>query len=165
VGDASSLLIVVGSILFLVGAWCLVSLVRTIASQRRERAGRASAPGEVVALKGPDTLRAHLEVDGLVIGASDFAMMEARLTYPVVRFTDGQGQARTFLSQVGFNPPQHRVGERVTVRYDPRDATTAEVDSTFVRWLHPVLLGAFGATFTLVGLGLAVAGIAIRMLR
>ncbi len=40
---------------------------------------------------------------------------------PVVRYQPASGAARTLVGQVASNPPAYRVGEAVTVLYDPAD--------------------------------------------
>lgn len=47
---------------------------------------------------------------------------------PVVDFTLPSGEKITFTSDYGTRPASHKVGQSVTVRYDPDDPQKAEVD-------------------------------------
>jgi hypothetical protein len=73
----------------------------------------------------------------------------------VVRFTDETGEPVEFKDRIGSNPSLYHVGEAVTVLYE-RDAPThkAMIDRGLWNWLPSLLLGLFGAVFTLVGLRL-----------
>ena len=56
------------------------------------------------------------------VGKTPSAMRtESGMTYqPVVRFVDRQGHDVDFRSSVGYSPPRHVPGQKVTIRYDPR---------------------------------------------
>ncbi len=65
--------------------------------------------------------------------------------YPVVEFTLPSGETITFTSDYGTRPASHKVGQSVTVRYDPDDPQKAEVDSALSIWLVPGILAFIGA--------------------
>jgi len=50
--------------------------------------------------------------------------------YPVVRFSTEEGEAIEFRSPDGYTPCAARVGDRVTVFYDPQDPRDARLDVT-----------------------------------
>jgi hypothetical protein len=68
--------------------------------------------------------------------------------YPVVQFrTEGEAVIE-FRSNFGSNPPSHRKGERVPVRYDPADPQEARIDTPASIWLVTWILGGLGVVFT-----------------
>jgi hypothetical protein len=71
---------------------------------------------------------------------------------PVVRFRDDQGIDQLFLSSTTYNPPAHRVGDRVPVIYPAGAPQSATIDNWISRFLGPVMLGGFGVVVGLLGL-------------
>lgn len=69
---------------------------------------------------------------------------------PVVAFTGPNGPVE-FQSSVGSSPPAFRVGEVVTVLFDPARPTEAQLDSFMDKWLVPGVFGFIGVTFGFVG--------------
>jgi hypothetical protein len=65
--------------------------------------------------------------------------------YPKIRFRTNEGLDVTFISSSGNNDSGFRVGEAVTVLYDPQRPTRAVIDSFWSRW---------GLSVILIGLGL-----------
>lgn len=76
---------------------------------------------------------------------------------PVVAFS-GPGGPVEFQSEIGSSPPAFRVGEAVTVLYDPAAPTKAQLDSFWDKWLLPGVLGFIGAVFGFLGLVFSVIG-------
>jgi Protein of unknown function (DUF3592) len=74
--------------------------------------------------------------------------------HPVVRFTLPSGQARTFRSRSGSNPPSYSVGDTVEVLYDRDDPSDSRIDSTFSLWGGPIIVGGLGAVFAAIGGGI-----------
>jgi uncharacterized protein DUF3592 len=73
---------------------------------------------------------------------------------PVVEFTSGTGKRIEFTSSVGTSPPSHRVGEPVTVLYNPADPSSARIKSFFQLWFGFLIVFFLGLVFTAIGLGI-----------
>jgi hypothetical protein len=76
-------------------------------------------------------------------------------SYPVVAFTDRDGQNRTVQVPEGSSPPAWAVGDAVTVRYDPaypEDARIESWTSDLLLWLLPGITGIIGIGFLLAAL-------------
>ncbi|HUI56914.1 MAG TPA: DUF3592 domain-containing protein [Bryobacteraceae bacterium] len=71
--------------------------------------------------------------------------------YPRVRFRTAGGRQISFLSSGGSNPPAYRVGESVTVLYDPQDPYNVSIRSFWNVWVLPFILCSLGVFFFLVG--------------
>ncbi len=113
---------------------------------RRERAVQRRAvrlPGEVVG------------AEWRLVGGVGTESAEP-LSFPVVRYADPSGAARTFLSDVGTGSvtPQRTP---VVVLHDPTGATAPQLAGLRSRAALPAGLLAFGGVGTLVGLGLLLA--------
>ncbi len=57
--------------------------------------------------------------------------------YPVIEYADFTGRVSTFRSKVGSNPPTKKIGDSVTVMYDPDRPGQAQVDRGILNWLIP----------------------------
>jgi len=64
--------------------------------------------------------------------------------YPVFTFKDSTGQEQEVYSSSGQYPPAYKVGDKVTVLYQPDDSKHAKIDSFWDLWIWPLLLGVFG---------------------
>lgn len=64
--------------------------------------------------------------------------------YPVFTFKDSSGQDQEVYSSSGQYPPAYKVGDKVTVLYQPDDPRHAKIDAFLDLWMWPVLLGIFG---------------------
>jgi hypothetical protein len=58
---------------------------------------------------------------------------------PVVEFTVN-GQTYSFDGGNASDPPAYRVGEVVSVIYDPSDPSTAQINKWTERWLFPIII-------------------------
>jgi hypothetical protein len=74
--------------------------------------------------------------------------------YPVVQFRTEGGSVIEFRSNLGSNPPSHRKGENVPVRYDPADPQEARIDTPASIWFVTWILGGLGGVFTSIPLAL-----------
>ncbi len=92
-------------------------------SQQRKMASRVAAVGTVVEL----TTR---------VAASG----RAGLICPIVEFTAPPRGNIRFTSEFGSFPAGHKIGQSVTVRYDPADPQQAEIESAMNLWLIPLIL-------------------------
>jgi len=73
-------------------------------------------------------------------------------SYPVVAFTDRDGENHTVQVSEGSNPPEWVVGDAVTVRYDPAFPNGARIESwtsDLLLWLLPGITGIVGIGFLL----------------
>ncbi len=76
------------------------------------------------------------------------------VTYaPVVHFVNRNSETIVFVSSTATNPPAYAKGEKVEVLYFPAKAQEARINSFFSLWGGPVILGAMGAIFFLIGAG------------
>ena len=58
---------------------------------------------------------------------------------PVIEFVAG-GQTYSFESDNASNPPAYQVGEEVAVLYDSANPETAQINSSFERWVFPIII-------------------------
>jgi hypothetical protein len=98
-----------------------------------------------------------VEAEGQVIGLdrsrSSSGSGSSSTTYrPVVEFTSATGKRIEFTSNVGSNPPSHRVGESVRVLYDPVDPDSARIKSFFQLWFVFIIFFVLGLIFAAIGL-------------
>ena len=86
----------------------------------------------------------RLETNGAVTEGSviqmDASTTDGSTTYsPIIEF-QANGHSYSFDGNVSSNPPQYQVGDKVNVRYDKDDPSTAQIDKWSERWLMPVIL-------------------------
>ena len=86
----------------------------------------------------------RLETNGAVTEGTvvqmDPSTTDGITTYsPIIEF-QANGQTISFDGNVSSNPPQYQVGDKVNVRYDKDDPSTAQIDKWSERWLMPVIL-------------------------
>lgn len=73
-------------------------------------------------------------------------------SYPVVAFTDRDGENHTVQVSEGSSPPEWAAGDAVTVRYDPSYPEGARIESwtsDLLLWLLPGITGMVGTGFLL----------------
>lgn len=73
-------------------------------------------------------------------------------SYPVVAFTDRDGENHTVQVSEGSSPPEWAAGDAVTVRYDPAYPEGARIGSwtsDLLLWLLPGITGIVGTGFLL----------------
>ncbi len=112
---------------------------------------------------------------GLMIGLPDWLQLgryaraegsvidyrrSGEMTYPIVQFVTPDGRRWEFEEDVGSNPPDVRLEQKVDVRYDPANPRSAFINSFMVLWFLPGMFVLMGGIFAIIGL----AGI-ISMLR
>lgn len=72
--------------------------------------------------------------------------------YPMVEFTvPGTERVVNFRHDSGSNPPSYRVGEVVSVLYDPQNPTDAIIDGGIFNWMATALSSLLGVVFTAAG--------------
>ena len=58
---------------------------------------------------------------------------------PVIEFVAG-GQTFSFEGDTASNPPAYKVGEEVSILYDPADPNTVQINKWSERWLFPLII-------------------------
>ena len=58
---------------------------------------------------------------------------------PVIEF-EANGQTYSFEGDTASDPPQYKVGEEVSVIYDPAKPDTAQINKWSERWLFPLII-------------------------
>ena len=115
----------VGCILVLanlfLGAFCLWGVYAAFTGWQLETKGE-TASGTVVRL-----------------AESDSAEGGCCVYSPVVEVR-ADGRVYSFESDNASDPPAYRVGQEVSVRYDPANPATAQIDSFGERWLFPIII-------------------------
>jgi hypothetical protein len=76
----------------------------------------------------------------LELEASDSAEGGCCVYSPVIEFTTANDQTYTFEGDTASDPPAYKVGEEVSVIYDPNDPETAQINKWTERWLMPIIL-------------------------
>lgn len=105
-------------------------------------------------------IRRAVEAEGKVIdlersrSSSSSGSSSSTMYRPVVEFTTATGKRIEFISSVGSSPPSHRVGEAVTVLYNPADPQSARIKSFFQLWFGFLIVSFLGLVFAAIGLGM-----------
>lgn len=141
--EAIGIVALVAAVLTTVGAVFAVHGLRGLQRTRRFVAGSASATGTVT-----DSVGRWYSDPGDDPGVS-------KLSHPVVRFVTGDGRTVEFESQVGSNLAP-KVGQEVTVLYDPLNPKEARIRTFMMLWALPSI-------FTLLGGLLLVPGVLLLL--
>jgi len=141
-GSIVGALLLVGLLFIVMGGAVLISGIIAAVKQKRKTARGVTTTGTVVNLV-----------------KKVFNPGSAGVYCPVVQFTTSNGQLIQFESSFGTMPASHSVGQTITVRYDPTNPQTAEVDSTTNNWFVPGCTMVMGFLFLAMGLVFAVIGI------
>lgn len=83
--------------------------------------------------------------------------------YPVIRFKTESGEIIEIKSDTGSNPPSHKKGAHVQVRYISNNPYRAKIDSFFSIWFFCIISAGMGIGFS--GAGLAMLGTWMRSVR
>jgi hypothetical protein len=106
--------------------------------------------------------RAEGTVIGLVESESTDSDGRRHRTYhPAVEFRLPSGEVRRFTSDAGASPPDHEIGERVTVLYEREDPEDARLPGTFALWGIAIIPAVFGAVLGVPGFAI----VAVRAAR
>ncbi|WP_298820880.1 DUF3592 domain-containing protein [Chloroflexus sp.] len=84
---------------------------------------------------------------------------QATYYYPVIAFTAIDGTAMQVKSSTGSNPPSHRVGDTVSILYNPQNPAEMHENSFWSLWFPSYLILGFGGLFLLVGVSMAINGL------
>jgi hypothetical protein len=99
-----------------------------------------------------DMVAAMLPVEGRVVQMIPLVNDEGKTHfYPIVEFRTAEGRTIRFQGSAGSNPPAHRVGDQVQVRYDSQSPESAVIDS-WELWLPSSILIGVGGFFALMGI-------------
>lgn len=71
--------------------------------------------------------------------------------YPVIQFRTTTNEVINFNSPVGSLPPSYRVGEEVTVFYDPANPYSATLNGFWSKWTVSIILSFLGVIFSFLG--------------
>jgi hypothetical protein len=78
---------------------------------------------------------------GTVIRLEESEASEGGSVYsPVIEFTASNDQTYTFESGNASDPPDHSVGDEVSILYDPAAPDQARIESFFELWLFPAIM-------------------------
>ena len=88
----------------------------------------------------------RVSVQGTVVGLERSAMRPGSggVYCPVVEFQSPDGRTIRFESAFGTMPASHKVGQSVTVLYNPSNPQEAEVSSAVSRYLYPGIMAFIG---------------------
>ena len=101
--------------------------------------------------------------EGVVVEMVERRGENGTMFAPVYSFSDGLGESHTVYSSTSSYPPSHRVGDRVTVLYEPESPEDACLDEFFDLWGFAVIPGGIGLGHFVIGLGLVISvGVAKR---
>jgi hypothetical protein len=136
--EAIGIVALVAAVLTTVGAVFAVQGYRGIRKIRRFVAASTSATGAVT-----DSVGRWYRDPGDDPGVS-------KLSHPVVRFVTEDGRTVDFESQTGSNLAP-KVGQQVTVLYDPLNPKEARIKSFMMLWALPLILTVLGALLLVPG--------------
>lgn len=97
-------------------------------------------------------LRLAQTADGTVVGFKTARSSDRHTVYlPVVEFANRANRRFQITGSVAANPPAYRIGDRVTVRFPPKNPRGGRIQSFWELWIVPTICCAVGLTL----LGLA----------
>jgi hypothetical protein len=88
---------------------------------------------------------------------------QGREAYPVVMFHDSNGQGHEIESSAGQNPPAYRIGEAVTVLYQPDKPENAKLNTFFDIWGWATMLVGFGIIVFVGGFVMLLVGVKMEV--
>jgi len=90
--------------------------------------------------------------NGSVIAiASEWSDEGSRTYYPIIAFTTETGERVEFRSNLGSSAQLYTVDETVSVRYDPTDSASAQLNSFMALWFSTLLFLVLGLSFVVIG--------------
>jgi hypothetical protein len=115
--------------------------------------GTLAVAGGLAAHRSGELATATARADGVVVAQA----RHGRSAAPVVEFSPAGAPPLRVEGRVSSRPPAYRVGEHVSVLYDPAAPERAFLDTLWEKWFLPLLLGLVGLPDAIIGLGLCVA--------
>jgi Protein of unknown function (DUF3592) len=137
--EAIGIVAAVAALFTAIGAVFAVRGYRGIRETRRFVDASASATGTVT-----DSVGRWYRDPGDDPGVS-------KLSHPVVRFVTGDGRTVEFESQAASNLAP-KIGQQVTVLYDPTNPKEAKIKSFMMLWALPVIFTVLGVFLLIPGL-------------
>jgi hypothetical protein len=104
-------------------------------------------------------LKSASRTQGTIVKLDD----EGREAYPVVMFHDSRGQEHEIESTAGQNPPAYRIGEAVTVLYQPDKPENAKLNTFFDIWGWTIMLVGFGVIVFVSGSVMLLVGVKMEV--
>ena len=96
----------------------------------------------------------EIETSGTVVDIDAVSRPGKGTRYrPIVEYTDARNTTHRIIGKVASRPLAYARGETVTVIYDEDDPADAVIDSFTEGSLLPIVFGAFGLIFVVVGGG------------
>lgn len=89
---------------------------------------------------------------GTIIKFIPVSSKNTMVYYPFVSFVAKSGQQIKFTSSVAYYSPNYMEGSKVKVFYDPTNPDNAEINGMYVFLIDPLIMGALGVFFFLMGL-------------
>lgn len=100
-------------------------------------------------------LEKALKADGKVIELIESRSDDSYVYYPRVEFNLPEtDRVLTFRHESGSNPPSYRIGESVSVLYDPQNPQNAIIDAGLFNWMGAGLSSMLGILFAAAGLSI-----------
>ena len=104
-------------------------------------------------LERAEFLETAVAASGKVTELIETRSDDSYVYYPMVEFTvPGSDRVVTFRHDSGSNPPAYRVGEVVSVLYDPQNPAEAIIDGGLLNWMATALTSLLGFVFTAAGI-------------
>jgi len=92
-----------------------------------------------------DTFLAQaFKTEATVVDVEKSTSDDGAMYYPVFSFSDKNGNRHRIHSKMGSYPPAYKIGDTVTIFYDPQIPEKTKLDSFVSLWLGPVILGVLG---------------------
>ena len=85
-----------------------------------------------------------------------------KVLYPVFTFEDSHGTSYSIESSSGSYPTAYKIGDLITVIYQPDKPANAKIDSFLDIWIWPIALVGCGALDLLFGIGILVIAVVIQ---
>jgi hypothetical protein len=95
--------------------------------------------------------RSATTAEGTVVEVERKFLREGTIIVPTVTFVTEEGRSIVFTSNTGRGGWKDRIGESVTVRYDPADPTNAKIDSFYQLWGLSAIFFGIGGMFIVFG--------------
>jgi len=97
-------------------------------------------------------LETAVKTQGKILANEERSSDGDNLYVPIFSFADKKGKEHHARSSWGFYPPKYKVGDSISVVYDPCDPTKADIDSFTNLWLSSVMSFALSVPGLLFGL-------------
>jgi len=113
--------------------------------------------GALLLVQEQDFLKVAVRSQGVVV---DYKMGRKKKNgrrssslFPVVTYTTRENHEIKFVSSFGSTPAKYKIGEKVTVLYDPRDPNEAQIEGYMEQWFAPTVLMGMSFIFLAIGAG------------